>query len=411
MHTPPVPLVLDPSGQDLHGEARRLRQLGPVAPVVLPGGVTAWAVNRYDLIKQVLMDPRVSKDAYRHWPKWISGEVNDSWPLAMWVSVRSMLTAYGEEHTRLRKLVAGAFTARRVADLQPRISEITDELLTRLEKIPPGHTVDLRREFAYELPIRVISELLGLEGRESHDFHRVVNVLFTTSTDPVQAQENQAELYALLGDLVGRKRAEPDADLTSALIATRDEDGEGLSEKELVDTLHLILGAGHETTVNLLDHTICALLTYPEQLRLVREGTVGWEDVVHETLRSQAPVANIPLRFAVEDIDLDGTVIPAGDPMVLSLVTAGGDPGTHGDDASTFDATRPTRRDHLAFGHGVHHCLGRLLAMSEATTALPALFERFPDMRPAVPADELGLLESFISSGHTELPVLLTPTF
>ena len=122
-------------------------------------------------------------------------------------------------------------------------------------------------------------------------------------------------------------------------------------------------------------------------------------------------MANIPLRFAVEDIDLDGTVIPAGDPMVLSLVTAGGDPGTHGDDASTFDATRPTRRDHLAFGHGVHHCLGRLLAMSEATTALPALFERFPDMRPAVPADELGLLESFISSGHTELPVLLTPTF
>ena len=96
---------------------------------------------------------------------------------------------------------------------------------------------------------------------------------------------------------------------------------------------------------------------------------------------------------------------------VLSLVTAGRDPGTHGDDASTFDATRPTRRDHLAFGHGVHHCLGRLLAMSEATTALPALFERFPDMRPAVPADELGLLESFISSGHTELPVLLTPTF
>ena len=134
--------------------------------------------------------------------------------------VRSMLTAYGEEHTRLRKLVAGAFTARRVADLQPRISEITDELLTRLEKVPPGHTVDLRREFAYELPIRVISELLGLEGRESHDFHRVVNVLFTTSTDPVQAQENQAELYALLGDLVGRKRAEPAADLTSALIAT-----------------------------------------------------------------------------------------------------------------------------------------------------------------------------------------------
>lgn len=409
MQNPSVPVVLDPSGQDLHGEAARLRRLGAVVQVALPGGVHAWSVNRGDLIKQVLADPRVSKDAYRHWPAWINGEVDDSWPLAMWVSVRSMLTAYGEEHTRLRKLVAGAFTARRTVDLRPRIAEITDELLTRLEGLPPAQPVDIRKEFAYELPIRVISETLGLDARERDDLHRVTDVLFTTTTTPETAQKNQAELYGLMNDLVGRKRVHPGTDLTSALITMRDEDGEGLTEKELVDTLLLIIGAGHETTVNLLDHAICALLTHPEQLRLVREGTVTWEAVVHETLRSQAPVANILLRFAVEDLDLDGTVIRAGEPILLALAAAGRDPGAHGRDADTFDATRPTRHEHFSFGHGVHHCLGRPLAMSEATIALPALFERFPHLELAVEPRELGLFESFISSGHTELPVLLSP--
>lgn len=408
MHESPVPVVLDPSGQDLHGEAAVLRRLGPVVPVVLPGGVKAWSVNRLDLIKQVMTHPGVSKDAHRHWPAWISREVDDTWPLAMWVSVRSMLTAYGPEHTRLRKLIAGAFTSRRVTDLRPRIRAITEELLVRLESRPAGQPVDLRREFAYELPLRVISEMLGLDGDERYAFHRVVNTLFTTSTTAEEAQLNQIELYELLDRLVRRKRAAPAADLTSALTAIRDEDGGGLSEKELVDTLHLILGAGHETTINLLDHAICALLTHPEQLRLVREGAVTWEAVVDETLRCQAPVANIPLRFAVEDIDLDGTVVPAGEPIVLSLVAAGRDPGTHGPDAATFDATR-ARSEHVSFGHGVHHCLGRPLAMSEATIALPALFARFPHLRLAVPVRELRRSESFISSGHAELPVLLTP--
>ncbi|MER7722042.1 cytochrome P450 [Streptomyces flaveolus] len=403
------PVVLDPFGRDLYGEAARLRGAGPVARVVLPGGVVAWSVNRFDLIRRVLADPRVSKDAYRHWPAWISGEVDETWPLAMWVSVRSMLTAHGAEHTRLRRLVAGVFTARRVAELAPRIKEITESLLERLARAGAGEVVDLRAEFAYELPIRVIAEMLGLDGGESEAFHRVVDVLFTTSTDAQAARANQAELYGLLDRLVARKRAVPASDLTSALIAMRDEDGQGLTERELVDTLHLILGAGHETTVNLLDHALCALLAAPGQLRLLREGTVPWEAAVDETLRTMAPVATILLRFAVEDIDLEGTVIPAGEPIVLSLVAAGRDAGTHGADADTFDVTRPTRRDHLAFGHGVHHCVGRPLAMCEALTALPAFFARFPDARLAARPDQLGRLESFISSGHTALPVLLTP--
>jgi cytochrome P450 len=166
-----------------------------------------------------------------------------------------------------------------------------------------------------------------------------------------------------------------------------------------------MLSAGHETTVNLLDHAITALLTHPDQLALVRSGQRPWHDLVEEALRWQAPVPYLPLRYAVEDIDVDGVRIPRGDAILAAYAAAGRDPALYGDTADRFDLTR-TVKQHLAFGHGVHHCLGAPLARLEAEVALPALFDRFPNLALA---GEPAPLRTFLSNGHIALPVRRGP--
>ncbi len=410
----PRPLVIDPTGRDIHGEAARIRERGPVALIELPDGVQAWAVSSPDLLKRLLTDPRVSKDPRRHWPRWINGEIAPEWPLFTWVAVQNMFTAFGGEHKRLRALVSKAFTARRTEALRPRVEEITAALLDHIEQAGRhGQVVDLREEFCYRLPIRVISELFGLPEEQRAELRAVVDGVFHTSATPEEVTDNYARLYAALGQLVALKRQSPGDDLTSALIAARDDSDTRLSEQELLDTLVLMVSAGHETTVNLIDNAIHLLLTHPDQLAHVRSGRVLWEDVVEEALRVEAPVASLPLRYAVEDLKLsefggpDEVVIGKGEAILAAYAAAGRHPGKYGESADRFDVTRADK-EHLAFGHGVHFCLGAPLGRLEARIALRALFDRFPGLRLAVSQGELEPVDSFISNGHRALPVRLS---
>ncbi|BAC69018.2 cytochrome [Streptomyces avermitilis] len=403
------PHRMDPAGGCPHADNARLLARGAVAPVLLPGDIEGMAVLGHDALKEFLAHPEVAKNA-RHFTALQEGRTAPGWPLLTFATVQGMTTADGEDHRRLRSLVSKAFTARRVERLRPWIEELTSALLDGLGRAAEegGQVADLRAHFALPLPMGVIGELLGVDAEHRDRLHHLSNQVVATDIGPEQAIAANRELVAVLSTVAAARAERPGDDLTSALIAARDEGGDRLSQQELIGTLVLMIIAGHETTLNLITNAVRALCGNRDQLELVRKGDAGWPDVVEETLRWDAPVSYFPFRYPVRDLTVDGTVIPAGTPVLAGYSAAGRDPAAHGPDADRFDVTRPARSEttrHLSLGHGAHYCLGAPLARMEATIALERLFTRFPDLELAVPEAELARHSSFVGNSVRALPV------
>ncbi|MFD5062882.1 cytochrome P450 [Streptomyces sp. NPDC058394] len=404
---------MDPSGGCPHADNARLLARGAVASVVLPGDVPGVAVLGHDALKEFLAHPDVAKDA-SHFTALAEGRIPDGWPLRTFATVQGMTTADDADHRRLRGLVSKAFTARRVEALRPRIETLTAELLDRIDAAAEegDGTVDLRAGFAMPLPMGVICELLGVDGRYQDRLHHLSNQIVATDIGPAEAMAANRELVELLNTVAAARAEQPGDDLTSALIAARDDGGDRLGRHELIGTLLLMIIAGHETTLNLVTNAVRALCTHRDQLDLVTTGRAGWADVVEETLRWDSPVSYFPFRYPTRDLTLDGTVIPQGTPVLAGYSAAGRDTSVHGPDADRFDVTRPARTSaarHLSLGHGPHYCLGAPLARMEATIALEQLFRRFPELDVTVPDEKLVRHASFVGNSVRTLPVRLRP--
>jgi cytochrome P450 len=376
---------------DPHPVYARLRELGPVHRVRFPvpgGQYETWLVVGHEEARAALADPRLAKDGSKIGMVFLDREFIGG----------HLLVADPPQHTRLRGLVTRAFTMRRVEQLRPRIEEIVDGLLD--EMLPRGRA-DLIDALAYPLPLTVICELLGVPEMDRTEFRRLSNdVVAPTSS------ESERDAFAKLADyfteLIEDKRcAGPGGDLLGDLIRTTAEDGDRLSVQELRGMAFLLLIAGHETTVNLIGNGVLALLTHPAQLASLRADMTLLDGAVEEMLRYEGPVENATFRFAEQPLEIAGTPIAEGDAVMIGLTAAGRDSARH-PDPDRFDIRRDSR-GHLAFGHGIHYCLGAPLARLEARTAIRSLLDRAPGLTLDGPPGDW--LPGLLMRGVRSLPV------
>jgi cytochrome P450 len=308
--------------------------------------------------------------------------------------------------------VTQAFTPRRIEAMRPRVEEIVEGLLDRMA--PRGET-EFVDEFALRLPLAVIGDLLGIPPADHEQILSGTQVIRTVGTGGRSPQEDRAAigaaqqgLHAYFAGLVASKRATPGEDLVSSLIAARDDEGR-LSEAELVSSAFLLLFAGYQTTSDFLGNAMVALLTNPDQYELLCREPERIPNAVEELLRFDCSVPVSSFRFATEDMEIGGVPVPAGSIVTVVLSSANHDPALV-DDPDRLDVTREAG-SHLAFGHGIHYCLGTALARMEATTALRRVLVRLPDLRLDVPVEELQWLPAASAfRGLLDLPLRFTPT-
>jgi cytochrome P450 len=396
----PVATITPEFKADAPAALARLRAGGPVRRVKLGSGLEAWAVLSYAEARTALTHPHLLKNpepaiAALEAAGITSHRVGEGFG-------GSMLFTDPPDHTRLRRLVAPVFSAHRTELLAGRIQAIAGELL---DAMAAQEEVDLVEAYCAPLPMTVICELLGVPAGERDGF-RIWSQALTGIPSPEQ-RENGLRFNRYLAELVDRKRAAPADDLLSDLIAQQTKEDGRLSHVELIAMAALLVVAGHDTTVNLLGNAMVALFRQPDQAELLRDRPDLLTGAVEEFLRLDSSVEQSTFRFAAEDLDLGGVRIRRGDLVVVYLGAASRDaPQEDGADPAKLDVTRANAR-HLAFGHGIHHCVGAPLARLEASIAIGALLRRFPRLSPATPLDELPWIPNGMMRGPLRLPVRL----
>ncbi|MEV0375972.1 cytochrome P450 [Streptomyces sp. NPDC050636] len=374
-------------------EYRTLREQDPVTPMTFPDGATGWLVTRYDDVRTVLADPRFSAKRTLLRP---GGPETADAPVPP-TAPGMFLMMDPPEHTRFRRLLTGQFTVRRMRQLAPAVEQVVAE---RLDAMAAAEgPVDLVQAFALPVPSLVICELLGVPYADREEFQRNSATLLRLDSSPEEFQQAQTAMRGYIHQLALAKRENPADDILSELVHS----GE-LTDEELVGVGVLLLIAGHETTANMIALGTMCLLCNPDQLAALRADPSLMDSAIEELLRYLTIVQFGLRRTALEDVELHGHQIKEGSLVVASLASGNRDAAHLTDDPERLDVGRP-HSPHLAFGHGIHQCLGQQLARVEMKAALSALLDRFPELRLAVPVEQVPMRDNMLVYGVHELPV------
>ncbi|MBC6457000.1 cytochrome P450 [Actinomadura sp. HBU206391] len=374
---------------DVSSAFSALRAEEPVTRVRTATGDEAWLVTGYDEVRGICADQRFGRS---HPTPRTAARLSNS---ALLGGPSGDYATEKAVHARMRRLVAPALSARRMRALAGRVQQLVDDLLDRMEaQVPP---VDLRAWLSIPLPVQVICELLGVPY-EDRDHFRSIAEDMADLTDPERSASAEAAMREYTGAIVAAKRLDPGADLYSVLAAA------DLPEDRIGKIAAGLLFAGHETTVNQIDYGVLLLLHNPSQLAALKRDPALAPAAVEEVLRLAAPSEHGLLRYAREDVDIAGITIRAGEAVVLVTVAANRDHRAYSD-PDRFDLHRGSGNPHLGFGYAIHHCLGANLARVELCAVFGTLFQRFPELRPAVPVEELTTRANHLTGGFTELLV------
>lgn len=374
----------------------------PVHRVTLPDGMPSWLVTGYRESREALSDTRLRRSVDAAAPDLLKYHplAGNDFPLS-----QHLVFTDPPDHGRLKKLVHAAFTRRRTEVWRPRIQQVTDQLI---DAFAAKGESDLVEDLALPLPIAIICEMLGIPLADRPQFESNTEVLTginsaSTYEDVVAAGGFFAEYFT---NLVASRRAEPGDDLISDMLAAQEQD-ERLTDVEVMSNAFMLLTAGFETIAYLIVNGILALLRHPEALQLLKDRPELMPNAVEELLRYDSPVSSVTYHFATEPITIAGVRIEAGEHVVVSAAAANFDPAVF-HDPTRLDPERDAN-GHLAFSHGIHFCMGAPLARLEGEVAIGTVLRRLPDLRLAVPEEELTWKPSFVLHGLASLPIRFTP--